>query len=64
MDNHMTFTYTNHRGETAVRYVVPQCVYFGKTEFHPEKQWLMRGFDTDRQAIRDFAMADITKIER
>ena len=64
MDKHMTFTYTNHRGETAERHVVPQSVYFGSTEFHTQKQWMLRGFDTDRQAFRDFAMADITKVER
>lgn len=58
MDRHMTFTYKNHAGETAERHVVPHAGYFGSTPFHPEKQWMLRGFDLDRQAFRDFALSD------
>lgn len=55
----VTFTYTNHRGETAQRRIVPGDLYFGSTEFHPERQWLLKAFDMDKLTIRDFAMKDI-----
>lgn len=55
----LVIDYTNHRGERALRRVVPQRIWFGSTPWHPEKQWLMEAFDLDRQAQRDFALTDI-----
>lgn len=54
------FTYKNHRGEVAIRQVVPQRVYFGKTEWHPEQQWLLDAYDAVKGADRTFAMKDIS----
>jgi len=51
--------YTNYRGETARRKIIPATLYFGKTEFHPEFQWLLTAFDVDKSATRTFAMRDI-----
>jgi hypothetical protein len=51
--------YTNHRGETANRRIVPIGIRFGSTEWHPEQQWLLEAFDLDRDATRSFAMRDI-----
>lgn len=51
--------YTNHRGETSVRRLVPIRIWFGKTEWHPEEQWLLEGFDLDRQAARSYALKEI-----
>lgn len=53
------FLYRNWRGEASWRQVIPFYVWFGKTEWHPEPQWLLRAFDVDRRADRDFAMKDI-----
>ena len=53
------FTYRNHRGEVAKRQVWPMHLHFGATKWHPEPQWLLRGFDLDKMAERDFAMGDI-----
>ena len=64
MDNVMTFLYVNHRGEPAVRTVVPQSVWFGKTEWHKDEQWFLKAYDVDRMTLRDFAMADIKEIYR
>ncbi|WP_019170724.1 WYL domain-containing protein [Pseudaminobacter salicylatoxidans] len=50
--------YTNWRGETAERTITPLRVFFGSTEWHPEPQWLLRAFDHDKQAERDFALKD------
>lgn len=55
----LTFQYKNHRGEVAARVVFPISVRFGTTEWHPEAQWLLRAFDRDKQAEREFAMRDI-----
>jgi predicted DNA-binding transcriptional regulator YafY len=51
--------YTNHRGETAVRRIVPKRVWFGRTEWHPEPQWLLEAFDLERQAMRSYALKEI-----
>lgn len=51
------FTYTNHRGETVLRRVQPAGIWFGKTQWHPKEQWLLRALDMDRNEWRDFAMS-------
>lgn len=51
-------TYTNWKGVTSVRKIVPQGIRFAATEWHPEPQWLLRAWDDDRQAWRDFALKD------
>jgi hypothetical protein len=51
--------YTNHRGETSIRHLIPERIWFGKTEFHPEEQWLLEAFDLDRQASRCYALKEI-----
>lgn len=55
----VTFTYTNHRGEVAQRRVAPWALEWRSTEWHPA-QWIMVGWDLDKEAMRYFAMADIT----
>lgn len=57
----VSITYTNWRGETTKRIIQPERIYFGKTQWHPEEQWLLRAFDQDKQAKRDFAMKDISE---
>lgn len=52
--------YTNHRGETADRRIVPIKIVYKGTEWHPEPQWLLQAYDHDRQAERLFALADIS----
>lgn len=53
--------YTNYRGEKGYRVIVPQSIYFGATEWHPEKQWLLRAFDVQKNDFRDFALKDIAE---
>lgn len=59
----VTFTYKNYRGETSVRLVRPIMVSFGATGFHPEPQWLLHGWDVQKDAERTFAMKDIADWE-
>lgn len=51
--------YTNYKGKTSDRRIVPDTLWFGETEYHPEPQWLLKAFDLDKDACRDFAMRDI-----
>ena len=51
--------YKNYRGETASRKIIPLRLYFGKTEYHPEKQWLLHLWDLDRRDYRTYALKDI-----
>lgn len=51
--------YTNYRGETAVRRIVPIAIRFGSTQWHPSPQWLLEAFDLDRDAQRSFAVKDV-----
>lgn len=54
----VVLTYTNYRGETAERRIIPFEVWFGSTEWHPEPQWLLRAYDCEKKAERDFALKD------
>ena len=55
--------YTNWRGEKSWRTIVPESIYFGSTDWHPEQQWLLRALDIEKNASRDFAMKDIASWE-
>jgi len=54
----ITLTYRNWRGKTAVRTITPKRIWFGSTDWHPDRQWLITAFDHDKQADRDFALKD------
>lgn len=58
-DHVVMIRYTNYRGETADRRIVPQAIRFASTEWHPEPQWLLDAIDLDKGAARSFAMRDI-----
>ena len=51
--------YTNWKGVTSIRHIIPKDIFFGSTEWHKEEQWLMNAFDVDKQANRAFALKDI-----
>jgi predicted DNA-binding transcriptional regulator YafY len=53
--------YTNWRGETAERLILPVRLWFGTTEWHKHEQWLLRAVDIEKDAERDFALKDIHK---
>lgn len=53
----VALTYTNWRGETAVRTLTPLYVWFGATEWHPDPQWLLHAIDAEK-GPRDFALKD------
>lgn len=51
--------YTNFKGKTSVRNIIPQEIYFGSTQWHPSEQWLIEAIDVDKDAVRTFAVGDI-----
>lgn len=53
------FEYTNHRGVTATRRVVPIKIWFGSNIYHVSPQWILKARDVERNLERDFAMRDI-----
>ena len=52
------FTYTNWRGETTRRWATPLGLRWGSTEWHPRPGWLMRAFDHEKGAEREFALVE------
>lgn len=55
----ITVIYTNHRGITTSRTIRPLSAYYGKSQWHPEPQWLMDAWDEERGAVRSFALKDM-----
>ncbi|CUA89812.1 hypothetical protein Ga0061061_1107 [Chelatococcus sambhunathii] len=53
----ITARYTNWRGETRERVFIPQRVYFGSNEWHPEPQVLIDAIDCETGNARTFAAA-------
>lgn len=51
--------YTNWKGETAYREIIPKSIEFKATEWHKEEQWILNAFDVNKQADRGFAIKDI-----
>jgi predicted DNA-binding transcriptional regulator YafY len=62
-DGSVKFRYRNHEGKVALRHVRFQStgrnLFWGRTEFHPEEQWLLETWDLDRNQGRTFALKDI-----
>jgi predicted DNA-binding transcriptional regulator YafY len=55
----VTIVYTNYKGITSVRNILPIRIFFGGNEWHKEDQWLMEAIDIEKNALRTFAMKDI-----
>jgi predicted DNA-binding transcriptional regulator YafY len=51
--------YTNHAQERGLRRIIPRQMTFKNTEWHPVAQWILDGYDVDKDAERSFAMKDI-----
>lgn len=58
----MHFVYCNHKGEVTERRVELPMLWFGATPWYPKPQWLMRAYDFDKEAMRDFAVASIRQV--
>jgi hypothetical protein len=59
----LTFGYTNHRGEYAVRQAIPLRVEYRVSEWHGDQpQHIMVGWDVEKQAERDFLIEDMVPL--
>jgi len=58
-EHKVIISYTNYKGISSVRNIIPKEIYFGSNQWHKEPQWLLKAFDLDKNADRNFAMADI-----
>ena len=58
-DEGVVITYKNYKGVTSVRSIVPYTLWWGKTEYHPEEQWIITAWDQGKDGVRDFALKDI-----
>ena len=61
LGNRVRIVYTNWRGVTTVREIIPIKLYLGSTEYHPKKQWLLKAYDTYKKEHRHFSMKDIKR---
>lgn len=55
----LRFFYQNWRGQTGYRTVKDPKFWYGSTEFHKHPQWMIKAYDVEKDAIRDFAVCDI-----
>jgi len=53
----LEFKYTNWRGETSMRLAQPVSVRWGNNEWHAKPQWLLRAYDLEKGADREFALS-------
>lgn len=55
----MKINYTNWKGITSDRRIIPLFPYFVANKYHPEKQWLLKAWDIDKRTMRSFGVRDI-----
>jgi predicted DNA-binding transcriptional regulator YafY len=56
----LKFFYRNYKGDAGYRTIKGVPVFwYGETEFHKGRQWLIKAYDVDKDAVRDFALKDI-----
>lgn len=60
-ENPIKVRYTNYRGQTAIRTIIPIRFLFGSTEHHPNEQWLVEVWDIEKGAPRTYALKDISQ---
>jgi len=51
--------YTNYKGETRMRKIIPLNIEYKSTEWHKEEQWILNALDIEKGEKRGFAIADI-----
>jgi len=58
----LSFLYTNWKGETSVRNAIVNTFHLGSNQWHPQNQFLLTGLDVDKNAMRCFALKDMSNI--
>lgn len=60
----LKFYYKNWRGEYGYSTVMDPVMWYGSTEFHKKPQWMIKAYDVEKDAVRDFAVNDIVEFIR
>lgn len=55
--------YTNWKGDTRWRKIIPISIEFKMTQWHKKEQWILNAIDVDKNEERGFAIKDIKKWE-
>jgi predicted DNA-binding transcriptional regulator YafY len=55
-------SYTDWQGVTSLKEVEAEAFWWGSTNFYPDTQWLLSGWDRSRTMTRDFALANAALI--
>ena len=63
MQKEVKILYTNWKGETSIRKILPKEIVFGSNQWHKEEQWLLVAYDIGKKADRSFALKDIKSWE-
>ena len=58
----LKFEYINYKGERKIRKVNPSKIFYGKTPNITTNEWILEGFDIEKQAIRQFVMKHMPRI--
>jgi hypothetical protein len=56
------FDYTNWEGKKGTRTVMVNEFFYGSTPYHKEPQFILDGFDLDKEAKRGYALKDVTNL--
>jgi len=59
----LCFKYKNHRDAVEWRRIEVPVFFYGNTPWHPDVQWMLRGYDLDRNSFRDFAVKNILEFK-
>lgn len=59
IDQRIRFLYRNYTNVMSIRDVTPTNVYFGENRWYRGKQWLMDGWDHEKDTTRCFALKDV-----
>lgn len=57
-DKVVSFHCVNWRGEGAIRIAYLIEIGWGSTEWHPQEGWLIKGYDLERKALRQYSLKD------
>lgn len=55
----ISFVYTNHRGHTRTRIVVPIQIRYASTPEHPTPVWLLDAYCLDKNSKRSFELSKL-----
>ena len=58
------FTYKNWKSDTRKRKAIMTKIFLGSNEWHKDPQWLADGIDLEKNAMRTFALKDISDIRQ